>query len=248
MKPDVAGTIVVKVLSAMKKNHTHNYKPSVKLYEILGIIGIIVIMILISVQLRDQRPPKSTGNVDMNRLDPRSARISKLMGAQVVPGESVGKLRLGDFEETVVSLIGAPQLGDAAMCKSWTRWEWGNPQHVVELFSSCDAKKDMKKTVRQIRFSGLPFETATGITPQSTFAQIEQHYKDLEVAAMFKDKATGQQRMILDQPRLGIAFEVDAIDTRPNPNGKCHMIIIYPPGQKVIDTELPPQWDLHPLK
>lgn len=232
----------------MKKKHKYNYKPPVKPLEMLGIIGIVVIMILISVQLRNQRPLKPANPVDSNRLDPRTARMAELAGAQVVPGESVGKIHIGNLQETVVSLVGVPDLGDSAMCKSWSRWEWGNPAYVLELFSSCDAGQDMKKTVQQIRFSGIPFETARGISPKSTFVEIQQNYPDLKVVAMFKDKTSAQQRIVLDQKQLGIAFVVDAIDTKPDPEGQCHMIIIHPPGKDAIDSYLQPEWDLHPLR
>ncbi len=232
----------------MKKNDKHNYKSPIKPQEMLGIIGIVAIMILISVQLRNQHPLKPADPVELNHLDPRTARMAELIGAQVVPGKSVGKIRIGDSEESVMSLVGVPKLGDAAMCKSWSRWEWGNPQHVLEVFASCDAKQDMKKTVQQIRFSGIPFETASGVSPKSTFAAIQQNFKGLKVAAFFKDKTTGQQRIILDQEQQGIAFVVDAKDTKPMPQGKCHMIIIHAPGKKAIDTYLQPEWDLHRLQ
>lgn len=239
---------MVKVLSNMKKNDNHNYKSPIKPQEIFGIIGIVVIMILISMQLRHQRPLKSADPIDVNHLDPRTARMAELIGAQVVPGESVGRIRLGDSEENVISIIGSPQLGDAAMCKSWSRWEWGEPLHVLEVFASCDPKKDMEKTVQQIRFSGIPFETASGVSPKSTFAKIRHEFTDLAASATFKDKATGQQMIIMDQTRQGIAFVVNAKGKQPDPQGKCHMIIIHAPDKKAIDTYLRPEWDLHPLR
>jgi len=247
-RPNGVWRNVVKVLFAMKKNDKHNYKSPVKPIEMAGIIGIVVIMILISVKLRHQHPLKPADPIELNHLEPRTARMAELIGAQLVPGQSVGKIRIGDSEESVVSLVGIPKLGDAAMCKSWSRWEWGDPLHVLEIFSSCDPKQDMRKTVQQIRFSGIPFETANGISPKSTFAQIQQKFKGLKVAAFFKEKTTGQQRVILDQTQQGIAFVVDAKDTKPNPQGKCHMIIIHPPGKNAVDTYLQPEWDLHPVE
>jgi hypothetical protein len=241
------GTNVVKVLSAMKKSNNHNYKSPIKAQEMAGIFGIVAIMILISMQLRHQRPLKPADPIDVNHLDPRTAKMAELIGAQLVPGESVGKIRLGDSEESVISLVGSPQMGDAAMCKSWSRWEWGEPLHVLEIFASCDPKRNMEKTVQQIRFSGIPFETAGGISPKSTFAKIRQEFNGLIAVATFKDKATGQQRIIVDQTKRGIAFVVDAKDQQPDPQGKCHSIIIHPPGKKAIDTYLQPEWDLHPL-
>lgn len=232
----------------MKNSDKFNYKSPVKAQEVIGIVGIVVIMILISVQLRHQRPLKSADPIDVNHLDPRTARMAELIGAQVVPGESVGKIHLNDSEQSVISLVGSPQLGDAAMCKSWSRWEWGEPLHVLEVFASCDPNKNMEKTVQQIRFSGIPFETASGVSPKSTFAKIRQEFKDLKAVATFKNKTTGQQMIIMDQAKQGIAFVVDAKNRQPDPQGTCHTIIIHPSGKNVIDTYLQPEWDLHPLR
>jgi hypothetical protein len=232
----------------MNKNDNHNYKSPINIPEMLGILGIVVIMILISVKLRHQRPLKPADPIDVNHLDPRTARMAELIGAQLVPGESVGKIHLGDSEESVMSLVGSPQFGDAAMCKSWSRWEWGEPLHVLEIYASCDPKKNMEKTVQQIRFSGIPFETASGVSSKSTFAKIRQEFNGLTAAATFKDKITGQRMIIMDQTKRGIAFVMDAKDQQPDPQGKCHLVIIHPPKEKAIGTYLQPEWDLHPLR
>jgi hypothetical protein len=236
---------VIKVL--LMSRDPYNFKNTPALYQSLAVAAIIAIMILLSTRVHNTRPLKVADPVDQMHLDPRTARLSELIGAQVVPGKSVGRIRIGESGENLSAMLGKPQLGDAAMCKSWSRWEWGNPQYVVEVFESCDHQQDMKKTVQQIRFSGLPFETQEGISLKSTFAQIEEHFRGLTAAATYKDKSTGQEIIIMDQVQQGIAFVLDAQGKQPDPRGECHMIIIHTPGKKAIDTYLQPEWDLHPL-
>jgi hypothetical protein len=244
-RPNSAWRDVVKVLSAMK-NDKHNYKSPVKPLEIIAIVGIVGIMILISIQSRHTKPLTPASPVDVDHLDRRTAMLAALDDAQLVPGKSVGKIHLGEEAPDINIILGPPQLGDAAMCKSWSRWQWGDPLHVLEVFESCDPKKDMKKTVQQIRFSGIPYETHDGISLKSTFEKIQETFAGLKAVATFKDKTTGKQMIIMDQKRDGIAFVFNSEDNQPQ--GNCQMIIVHQRGQDAISTYLQPEWTLHPLE
>lgn len=230
----------------MKKNDKHNYKSPVKPLEMIAVICIIGIMILISIQMRHTKPLKPADPVDVDHLDRRTALLAAINDAQLVPGQSVGKIYLGDAEPSLDSILGKPQSGDAAMCKSWKRWQWGDPVHVLEVFESCDPKKDMKKTVQQIRFSGIPYETQDHISLKSTFAKIQETFTGLKAVATFKDKTTGKQMIIMDQKQDGIAFVFNSEDNQPQ--GNCQMIIVHQRGQDPISTYLQPELDLHPLQ
>jgi len=237
---------MVKVLSMNKDKY--NFNPRLDLRQISGIAIIIAAMVLISMQVHRTKPLKVADPVEQLQTDRNTANLMGLSGAQLIPGLSVGRIRLGESAEFLRSLLGKPQLGDAAMCKSWERWEWGGGQQVLEIFESCDAKQDMKKTVQQIRFSGLSFGTREGIFLKSTFAKIRQQFPDLTAVAVFTDKSTGRPMIIMDQISQGIAFVMDAKNNQPDPQGKCRTIIIHMPGKKAVDTYLQPQWDLHPLE
>ena len=236
---------MVKVLLQMK-NSKYNYKSPIKPLEAIVIVAIVGIMILISIQLRHTKPLKPASPVDVNNLDRRTAVLAALNESQLVPGESVGKIHLGEAAPNLESILGKPQAGDAAMCKSWSRWQWGDPLHVLEVFESCDPKHDMKKTVQQIRFSGIPYETHDHISLKSTFGKIQETFAGLKAVATFKDKATGKQMIILDQKQDGIAFVFNFQDNQPQ--GNCQMIIVHPRGQNAISTYLQPEWKLHPLE
>jgi len=244
-RPDGVWRDMVKVLLAMK-NDKHNYKSPVKPLEAIAIVAIIGIMILVSIQMRHTKPLKPASPVDVDNLDQRTAVLAALDDAQLVPGKSVGKIQLGEAAPDLNSILGKPQAGDAAMCKSWSRWQWGDPLHVLEVFESCDPKQNMKKTVQQIRFSGLPYETHDHISLKSTFAKIQETFAGLKAVATFKDKATGKQMVIMDQKQDGIAFVFNSQDNQPQ--GNCQMIIVHQPGQDAISTYLQPEWKLHPLQ
>ena len=235
---------VVKVLPAMKKNNKHNYKSPIKPFEMFAIIGIIAIMIVFSILLRHTKPLKTADPVDINHLDRRTASLAALDSAQIVPGQSVGKIRLGEEAIDMNYFLGSPKSGDAGMCKSWSRWEWGDPPHVLELFESCDPKKDMKMTVKQIRFSGIPYETTDHISLKSTFDQIRQAFQGLKNVAKFKDKTSGDQMIVMDQKQDGIAFVFESQGDQPS--GRPQMIIVHEREKDAISTYLPPEWNLHP--
>ena len=207
----------------------------------------IVIMIVISTQVHLKHPLKVADPMDAALMDPVIQKLAARTGAQVVPGKSVGNIKLGEVNEKLNSILGEPVMGDAAMCKSWSRWKWGDPAHVVEIFESCDPQKDMRKTVQQIRIAGVPLGTRDDISTKSTFAQINGRFQDLVTEATFTSRETGKPLIVLDQVEQGIAFVVDATGKRPDPEGNCHMIIIHLPGKKAIDTYLQPEWELHPV-
>jgi|GEM_PF-6544323 len=225
----------------------YQFKPKATPAEMVIVAVMIIIMIAMSTQVHLKHPLKVADPMDAAPMDARTRKLVAATGAQVVPGKSVGKIKLGEEGEKLASILGKPAMGDAAMCKSWSRWKWGKPANVVEVFESCDPQKDMRKTVQQIRFSGIPLGTRDDISTKSTFAQIKGRFPGLVAEATFTSKETGKNLMVLDQVQEGIAFVVDAAGDQPDPEGKCHMIIIHLPGKKAIDTYLQPEWTLHPL-
>ena len=208
---------MVKVLSMNKDKY--NFNPRLDLRQISGIAIIIAAMVLISMQVHRTKPLKVADPVEQLQTDRNTANLMGLSGAQLIPGLSVGRIRLGESAEFLRSLLGKPQLGDAAMCKSWERWEWGGGQQVLEIFESCDAKQDMKKTVQQIRFSGLSFGTREGIFLKSTFAKIRQQFPDLTAAAVFTDKSTGRTMFTRIPPTSSPASRASAMPSRHSCTG-----------------------------
>lgn len=118
-------------------------------------------------------------------VDVQAKKIHSSHGPQIIPGESIGKIYLGEPGGRIELLLGKPILGDAAMCKSWARWEGRKPGKWIEIFESCDPHHNMQKTVQQIRISGIPFATKEGISSTSTLKKIQKHYSRLIKEATF---------------------------------------------------------------
>ncbi len=66
--------------------------------------------------------------------------------ARIVPGKSIGNLHVGDEPEQIFKRLGSPDKGEAGMCKSLSRWFYGEetPRRSITLFSECDPNDDMR--------------------------------------------------------------------------------------------------------
>lgn len=230
-------------------NPKYQFHPKVKPIEAIAIAVIILVMLVLSTQVHLEKPLEAKGPLSGVKMDAQTERLIKAIGSQISPGNAVGKIELRKEMPDLTEEIGKPNEGDAAMCKSWSRWRWGDPPKYIEVYESCDPKVDMRKTVQQIRFSGLPFLTTDGISVKSTFPQIEHQFGKFEALTTFTAKADGKEMVVMDKRDRGIAFVMEAKDKQPDPKGKCREIIVYPPNTEPLGTYLKAdEWELHPVQ
>jgi hypothetical protein len=149
----------------------------------------------------------------------------------IIPGESIGQTSINEDAATMVKRLGKPDAGDAAMGKALSIWYAGHDTtaHQTAIFSSRQmGTADEASRIKQIRVTSPEFVTKNGIHVGSDLKQIGQYFELKKVAHYAK----GETNYDISESKEGIAFETD-------PSGKCVAIMVYPKGERQIDTYLP---------
>ncbi|WP_266203154.1 hypothetical protein [Pontibacter kalidii] len=152
----------------------------------------------------------------------------------ILPGESIGKIKIDMTGEKMTSILGQPDSTDAAMGKALLFWLDG--PHYVAVYTVSDfGGTDERPKVKQVQVNSPRFQTPDSIGTGKTLAQIRQQYGNLKPLAYYRNERQ-QQVYIYDAQQQGIAFEVLL------PDSILTAITIHPKGENLADTYLP----LHP--
>jgi hypothetical protein len=167
----------------------------------------------------------------------------------IEPGLRIGQVRIGERLEAVHRVLGKPTTQDAAMGGKLTEvWRYGpgfggkatgrHPELTV-LFQGPGAGGDQRKPtlVVQIRVTSPYFKSASGISVNSSLAEIKKTYphaeseesKEWERSLPLSSDKTLKEGLV-DQA-AGIAFEFRA-GARANADkrGYCLAIYVFAPG------------------
>lgn len=154
----------------------------------------------------------------------------------IVPGGSIGKVKVGMYGEALARILGEPDSSDAAMGKALYFWEGEQPAHYVSVFTVTDFGGQVEKpVVQQVQITSPRFLTKDSIGTGMPLSEIRQKYGPLRPLAYFQN-AQRQQVYIFDNQAQGIAFEVTL------PDSLCSAITVHPKGEDMADIYLP----LHP--
>jgi hypothetical protein len=167
----------------------------------------------------------------------------------IEPGLGVGQVRIGESREAIHSALGKPAAADAAMGGKLTEvWRSGpglgsktngRKEELEIFFQGPGAGGDQRKPtlVVQIRVTSPYFRTASGISVNSSLAEIKKVYphseseedKDWEQSLPPGSDKTSKEGLV-DQV-AGIAFEFRA-GARANEDkpGYCLAIHVFHPG------------------
>jgi hypothetical protein len=150
-----------------------------------------------------QTPDKNTDTVSNNNAN-------KLDTAQlVVPGQRVGKVKLGE-EISSLEVLGPSDASDAAMGKAWLTWKGRRDEHnnatELNVYTTYRDNTMKEKTVQQIRTTSSSFSTANNIHVYSSLENIQQQFPLLKKTASYNEE--GRQVFIYDAVEKGIAFEI----------------------------------------
>lgn len=177
----------------------------------------------------------AAGTKDEGAAAPADPLFLKLAGSNgslgVSAGKAAGILQLKAPSDTLHTLLGKADSTAADMCKDLSAWTSGEGD--LRIYSLCDNDLDMRKSMQVIAISGFPFTTASGVSGQSTFAEIKQRYPGLRVLGKVNRQA--QTFFVADDVKQGIAFELS--DTTSD--GRCLGVLVHLPGKDVISTNIP---------
>lgn len=161
---------------------------------------------------------------------------------QIVPGQSIGNISLLQNAETLETILGKPDLSDAAMGKAWLTWfskvsdtVTGNE---LNIYTTYKDQEMSEKVVRQVRITSDEFKTPDGMATGKSLSEIQQFYPNLELVGVY-DHETSTPISVYDDSGSGIAFEFE--------NNICSGIIIHEKGEKVTDQYLSFHPDMKPM-
>lgn len=133
----------------------------------------------------------------------------------IVPGKSVGPVRLGDARAAVIKARGKPtetkRLRSGLVKDSWLGAEPAPNSEDSQLFFNVISRAGR---VVQIEFNDPKYKTATGISIESTLAQFRAEHKRPRVSAFTYDdgEGSGYVGYYYDDVRSGIAFSLTTQD------------------------------------
>lgn len=160
-------------------------------------------------------------------------KFSKSDTLEIRPGAAVGTLVLKTLISDSLWLdLGRPDSSDAAMCKSWSMWYWGDRE--LDLFSVCDPEVDMQKTLKIIRVRGFRYrilQEGIHLNTSSELAEIQAQFPQGRLVDMGPEGIPNTHDLYQDTTQ-GIAFELNA-------EGKQAGVLIFPKGTSLEHQYIP---------
>lgn len=183
---------------------------------------------------------------------PRSAAVQVDSSGSVAPdtaslivaGKALGAFRLKQDMQTVTTILGEPDAGDAAMGKAWGIWYEKDPsggqKSEIAIYSSYKDSTMMAKDVKQIRTTVRRFKTTEGLGIGSTLSDFMRAYPDLKLQARYSG-GSSDTISLYDSESRGIAVEFvtdtcRAINVHPAGTRVTESYFTYDPALKKIDT------------
>ena len=151
----------------------------------------------------------------------------------IVPGERIGKVKLGENVSTL-EVLGTPDQSDAAMGKAWLTWKGKRDEHnnatQLDVYTSYKDNSMREKTVQQVRTTSSQFITADNNHVYSSLEAIEKEFPEIKKAASYNED--GRDIFIYDAVEKGIAFEI----VRANDQQVCTGIIVHEKNKDVTQV------------
>lgn len=175
---------------------------------------------LFACQSASQRNDKKPDSVPKGA--PRVVNADSL----IVPGKSIGNIRLGMDAAPVIKLMGTPSGGDAAMGKATVIWNTGDD--LTAIYTERNMGVDDTARILQIRSTLPGYLTDKNIGVGVTLDDIELQMP----VARLGEYTEGKDTFALYVTRAGISFEI-------NRDQQCTGIIVHPAGTDPTKAYLP---------
>ena len=174
---------------------------------------------------------------DSIKADSLKKVFQEALNDTIVPGKSIGLIRLNETAELAIKALGTPDSADADTKKAMLQW-FSKPTgkgidttvNRITVFTTGNAGSKVEaQKIKHIRVTSPFYKTAEKISYGSTLTFIKMHYPSLKNSSLaFKDK-TGSEILVYDAINDGIAFEI-------NEATKCAGITVHEPGKKASET------------
>lgn len=144
------------------------------------------------------------------------------------------KISIGTDAAELETVLGKPDLSDAAMGKAWLTWKGKKDEHnnatELNIYTTYKDSTMRQKTVQQIRTTSALFSTDGGLRVYSSLETIRKEFPGIRKLAHYSEE--GREIVIYDEIKKGIAFEI----TPAGQQQICTGIIIHKKGSPVTDV------------
>lgn len=157
---------------------------------------------------------------------------------QIIPGQRIGQITVGETTQQVNLRLGQPDSGDAAMGKALAFWlsnAAGEPRHYLAVYFTRSEGDSPQMLTRQIHVTSPRFSTKNKLHTGSSLKSIRSAFPSVQPIAYYTNDSQ-KQVYIFDARAEGIAFEIVTADST------CTAITVHEKGEDVTNTYLP----LHP--
>jgi hypothetical protein len=164
-------------------------------------------------------------------------RVALSQPMLIVPGQSIGKVHVGQPEPKVRGRAGIGK----ALQPHWEDWVMtprAGRASMLEAYAVPDSKTH-KLVVRALRIVSSDYATAAHLSTASRFAQIRRTFPALRLIGSYENQWLGPVG-IYDAVAAGIAFEM-LLDRRTRQPQRCLCISIHMRGVPVVNA-----YRLHP--
>ena len=155
---------------------------------------------------------------------------------RIVPGERIGKVRLG-APASSLSKLGRPSGGDSAMGKSFVTW-LGRSGHRLDVFESLTPDASAGKVILAVRVTSPRFRTTAGLGPGCSEQVWRRAYPAANDLTSYRPPSGGAPIHLFSDAKRGIAFEVV--------KGRCLAVSVQQKGDDMagvftgyLDSPLP---------
>ncbi len=167
----------------------------------------------------------------------RRTHQKKTASSIIVPGKSIGTLRLGLDADRLPKSFGKSILGDGAAGHIWATYRWD--KGLLDIYSVL--AEDGPHRARQLRTTSKAFHTKYGVANGKSFGTIKRRFPHLTRLATYTSHRFGKRVVMYDDVKRGIAFEIlRGRGRRVSNTNRCVSILIHKPGSKADQETLSP--------
>lgn len=157
----------------------------------------------------------------------------------IVPGQSLGQLRLGEPASKAMAPLGKPASSDASMGRFWDVWKSHSKKsnYELDLLTIRDGS-GLHTFVEQVRVTSPWFKTRRGIHVGSRFSAVmaafpKAHLLNPETGLKYREVA------LYDDISQGIMFEFAAAKHGVPASAKCRAILVHPKRKSAMSEYSP---------
>ena len=191
--------------------------------------SITILAIVFSAAACQQKKPQSAGQTKAPDLSGKMHNINRTILPRavelIVPGVRIGNIAINGNTDSVVNMMGKPDVQDAAMGSSLMTWYANHDTsgNKTSIFSQrrFGSKTEDISHVHRILVTAPAYTTAEGLHTGLYLGDIKKQYS---VKPSGGYTAKGSKVITYDAAEKGIAFEIDSLSS------KCVAILVHQPG------------------